>query len=332
MKANKTIFLLQSAVGAFILLAAPTAPAATAAAQHAPHIVCDAPVYDFGRKDNRQLVEHTFVLRNTGDISLEIQGVHPACGCTVARIARKTIPPGESTELSAKLNLRGRKGRVHKTITVNSNDPSMPALILALNGVAVTEINVNPDRVFLGTIPSELETNLSVEISSTETSFLITNITCNSPFFEIANHTVESGHVYRLTVSTKPPMPATHLRANIRLYTDNPHYPHIDVPVIARVLGPVSVAPTELILARVGGRPVTRYIIVTPGQVKNFTISKVVTPLPSITTSIVPMPAGGYRIVLGNLVPDDRLNGTSIRLLTDIAGMPEITIPIRILP
>ncbi len=114
----------------------PAAPAGTdpAAETAAPKIVCDQMVYNFGERKNDQDVEHAYVIKNEGNATLEIKQARASCGCTVANIANKTVPPGEETTITAKLNLRGRLGPQHKTITVDSNDPRVPALVLTLEG------------------------------------------------------------------------------------------------------------------------------------------------------------------------------------------------------
>ena len=102
-----------------------------------PRIVCDEAVYNFGEKSNVEDVIHTFQIRNDGNATLEIKQARPACGCTVANISNKTVPPGETIQIETRLSLRGRVGQQHKTITVESNDPKTPALVLTLSGNAL---------------------------------------------------------------------------------------------------------------------------------------------------------------------------------------------------
>lgn len=45
-----------------------------------PALICDQPSYDFGEMDNRKTVEHTFVIRNTGDRPVEITKLFSADG------------------------------------------------------------------------------------------------------------------------------------------------------------------------------------------------------------------------------------------------------------
>ncbi|HIE11306.1 MAG TPA: DUF1573 domain-containing protein, partial [Kiritimatiellae bacterium] len=167
--------------------------------QRAARIVCDEPVYDFGERDNREVVEHTFTIRNEGEATLEIRRVRSSCGCTVVQSSSQSIPPGGSAQITARFNLRGRRGPQHKTITVESNDPRQPRLLLHLQGTALQEMNVSPDRFFFGRTSGSRPVPRTVTISSRTITFHITNITCSSALVDIETSVVETGHAYRLT-------------------------------------------------------------------------------------------------------------------------------------
>ena len=117
--------------------------------EHGPRLVCDEPVYDFGTMDNSQDVEHTFVLRNEGDLTLEIKNVRVSCGCTVADTSEKMVKPGTETMIKTRLSLKGRSGPQHKNITVESNDAKQPSFILSLQGTAAMEMQVRPVQLLL---------------------------------------------------------------------------------------------------------------------------------------------------------------------------------------
>ena len=208
-----------------------------AQSQPAPRIVCEEPTYDFGKRSNREVVEHTFIIRNEGDTTLEIRRVHASCGCTVVQTSTRQVPPGETARITARLNLRGRRGPQHKTITVESNDPHHPRLVLHLQGTALQEMNVLPDRFFFGQVSGADAVARTVEVSSAAVTFRITNITCSSALLDVDLQTVSSGHAYRVSARLKPPLPNGRFGANIRLYTDSEKYPTIDIPVWARVSG-----------------------------------------------------------------------------------------------
>jgi predicted DsbA family dithiol-disulfide isomerase/mono/diheme cytochrome c family protein len=89
--------------------------------------------YDFGKISEDKIVEHTFKFFNDGDAVLEIKGLDPSCGCTEASVDKKIIEPGQSGEIKATLNPIGKRGKILKSISVETNDKTRPEIILRLD-------------------------------------------------------------------------------------------------------------------------------------------------------------------------------------------------------
>ena len=102
--------------------------------QKTPKIFCEEPVYDFGTISHNNTIKHTFVIQNTGDDVLKILNIRVACGCTVAKIKKKSIKPGKTTDLRIDLDLRGTEGKQSKEITIESNDPDNKYYRLYIRG------------------------------------------------------------------------------------------------------------------------------------------------------------------------------------------------------
>jgi len=56
-----------------------------------------------------------------------------SCGCTTAALTKSDLGPGESIGLSVSVNTGGFSGTVDRTVTVQSNDPVNPSLVLAIS-------------------------------------------------------------------------------------------------------------------------------------------------------------------------------------------------------
>jgi hypothetical protein len=106
----------------------------------APTISVDSPVYTASVQSG-SMVTHTFRLTNAGDETLKIANVMTSCGCTTTTLAKTDLVPGESIGLEAKVNTTGFVGTVERTVTVQSNDPATPNLVLRL---ALTMVNEAP--------------------------------------------------------------------------------------------------------------------------------------------------------------------------------------------
>ena len=320
------------ALWAVVGLVALNAPAADDPVEHGPKLVCDQPVYEFGEMDNGLDVEHDFVLKNEGDLTLEIKNVRTSCGCTVANISEKMVKPGMETTVKTKLTLRNRNGPQHKNITVESNDPKQPNYVLTLQGSAVMEMQVRPVQVLLGNLAAGSVATGSVEVMTTSTNpVTVLEATCDSPNIETRIETVEAGKTYKVTVVTKPPLPKGTVRGTLHIVTDYQKNPEYDIPVSGLVVSDIIVAPPEIILnEKANGEPVTRYLVIRGAQAVEFQVLGVEPPAPDIQCRVMKLPPNGFRIDLINLVATQDLNGKSLKITTDLESMKEILVPFRV--
>lgn len=309
----------------------PEAAAAPAEPAHAPKIVCDQPTYEFGDMENTETVEHTFIIRNEGDLSLEISNVRAACGCTVANISSKLVAPGGQTEVTARLSLQGRSGRQRKAITVSSNDPQTPNLTLFLDGNAVVGIEAVPNRLFYGQISPDAVQEQCAEIKAGSTPFKIIAVESDTPKIATRMEVLEDGKNYRVCASTVPPLDLGELRANVTVRTDSEKIPVVSIPVSASVIGGIAVAPREISIPATGAEPVSRFVVLRPATVQDFEIKEVAVPDPSIQTEVVKMPSG-YRIQLSNIMPGSALADQKAVIRTTAEGFENIEVPFRVSP
>lgn len=77
--------------------------------------------YDWGTAFRGERLEHTFVVKNTGDAPLIIEEVQPQCGCTLATDYASTLEPGQSTSISLTLETGSMTGKKEKFTTIISN-------------------------------------------------------------------------------------------------------------------------------------------------------------------------------------------------------------------
>ena len=101
----------------------------------APRIEFDDKTFNFGTITQGESVDHTFTFKNTGKSDLIIRKTKASCGCTIVNPADKVIAPGATSTFAVRFNSRGKKGKQNKTITVITNDPENPSLILKVTGL-----------------------------------------------------------------------------------------------------------------------------------------------------------------------------------------------------
>jgi hypothetical protein len=105
----------------------------------APVITFDGRVFDFGRISQGQTVEHHFNFTNQGQSDLIIRAVRAGCGCTTSEPLKLRLAPGEASSIRAVFNPAGFRGMQNRAITVISNDPASPSLVLRITGEITTD-------------------------------------------------------------------------------------------------------------------------------------------------------------------------------------------------
>jgi hypothetical protein len=88
--------------------------------------------YNFGTVKEGKVVEYTFTFENNGKSTLKIKDIKTSCGCTAALVSSEVLKPGEQGTLKVELDTSNRKGKMSRTITINSNDPKDPTKILTI--------------------------------------------------------------------------------------------------------------------------------------------------------------------------------------------------------
>lgn len=303
------------------------------AAPAQPRIACEQPEFDFGEIDNNQVVEHTFVVRNDGDGVLEIARVRPACGCTVASISSQRLEPGQTADITSRLSLQGRVGVQHKTIAVESNDPNNPVFTLTMKGTALTEVVVNPQRIFVNDLMPDTPTEHRIDIlSNASAPMTLRSASAGNPLLTTDIEVVEEGRRYAVIVRTPTNLPRGATYGRVLIETDNAKMPSIQVPFQFNVVGELAVAPEELAMVEQPESPISRNIVVRPGTVKEFKMLSAEAPLPDMEIVTREMGENGYMLQINNIRPTMDLNGTSITIKTDVPGLETIQVPFRVVP
>ena len=88
-----------------------------------PKIEFDANSFDFGKVLEDVEIKHVFKIFNRGQGVLDVASTYTSCGCTVAKLGKRFLKPGESMDLAVTVDTAMKQGKVSKEVFVNSNDP-----------------------------------------------------------------------------------------------------------------------------------------------------------------------------------------------------------------
>jgi inosine-uridine nucleoside N-ribohydrolase len=97
-----------------------------------PKIFFDKMFHNFGKIEEGKIYETSFAFTNTGQGILEIVDIHSSCGCTAAIPKKRILKSGEVSEVRVEFNSTNYNGLVTKYVTIRTNDPSNPEVILTI--------------------------------------------------------------------------------------------------------------------------------------------------------------------------------------------------------
>ncbi|MCB0739255.1 MAG: DUF1573 domain-containing protein [Bacteroidetes bacterium] len=76
--------------------------------------------HDFGQKEFRSLVQHDFVLTNTGNAPLIITGHYTSCPCSQLFYSKAPVMPGAKATITLKYDST-KKGKFYRKIDLLTN-------------------------------------------------------------------------------------------------------------------------------------------------------------------------------------------------------------------
>jgi len=123
-----------------------TATGVTTPAVPLPKIRLEEMVFDFGTVTDKETLKHNFIIENIGDHFLNITNTQASCGCTSTMVTNKNITPKGSGIMAVSLNPQGKQGHVEKSITITSNDPVTPQLVVQIKATIMTTLSMKQMR------------------------------------------------------------------------------------------------------------------------------------------------------------------------------------------
>lgn len=125
-----------------------------------------------------------FPFKNTGDTVVEISGIKMSCGCTSAKLDKRSYAPGESGVIQGRFSVGSRRGMQEKKIRVLTKDPAQPEIHLALKLDIPQLVRMKP-RLLLWHVGTEPEAKTLTIIPNTNFGAEIVSVECASPDFAI---------------------------------------------------------------------------------------------------------------------------------------------------
>ena len=168
------------------------------AAVAAPKIEIAPEMKDAGIVPKGQLIDTTFVVKNTGGSDLIITDARPGCGCTVASFD-KVVKPGAEGKIVTSVDTKNFAGPISKSLLVLSNDPDRPQINLFIKATVKPFVDVLPQPYVRFAVVKGDTDSRDVIIFSEEKSFKPTVAEMAQPYVKAevspAGETLNEGDV-----------------------------------------------------------------------------------------------------------------------------------------
>ncbi len=120
-------------------------------------------VFNFGMVDPHSTLSHSFVVRNEGELPLQLTVRETSCKCTVGKLGSQLVLPGGETAVTMTWNTGYQADDYEQIAIVSTNDPLRKEIELKVNGEVRAEY----------VLPNEVTFEASDPGKPAETAFLV---------------------------------------------------------------------------------------------------------------------------------------------------------------
>ena len=332
------------AIAVFVPISAVGVHAQEQGGTTSPTITFSSTTHDFGDVLDANTYSTTFPFLNTGDGTLTIQEVKASCGCTTPALPKKVFNPGEASQIEVSFKPKG-SGRQAKRITIFSNDPDQPIVVLTIEADVTQFLPTEPNLVrfegiMTGEAAQEELTLIPLDPDATIDRVYVSGLAAR--YFSagiVPTAEGKRGSSRRININLLPETPWGSHYATLNIVATGRPSSGADpvthtgkVTISAKVIGTLQADST---MFRVGivrpGETFTNIIRLTrpdgkPFQILSTTLSG--STVPDMTVKAIPIASengGGYSIVLtGTPARTEQSIRGYVKIYTDVPGEAEL--------
>lgn len=300
-----------------------------------PRIEVAEAIHDFGKIPPGETRQHEFVYRNLGSEPLEVKQVRTSCGCTTTGEWDRRVEPGESGRVAIKFSSGSYSGVLQRNVTLVTNDPRQPQLVLQVKAQIWAPFEVNPKTVMFQYDPDSTEgqTRVVRVTNQLDEPMAIVGVQSGHPGFAATIEAVNPGREFELSISTVPPVGRGTVSTAVTLEPADTNLAPVRVMAYAVEQRPLTVSPISLVLPAGPVRAGTRRPSVTirNNTSQPFALSEVSINLPGVEVEVQELQANqfftltpvfpeGFELPVGERV--------QMRVKTSHQRQPEILVPV----
>lgn len=239
-----------------------------------PSLKFEQRTHDFGEVYRGEKLTHRFSFVNDGDAPLVIQGVHAACGCTVALAeSGKEYKAGEKGHVEVRFDTTDFAGVISKTVSVMTNEKLMPDRALTVRATVKSEVEADPPLVDFGEVSARSGGERTVRIKPIGGFALsVTGIAFDDKLLDAKLGPRSESGEYDVTVKLRPGLSPQFIKSTISIRTNSARLAELPVPIRASVKGAIEIAPAYLEFGAVAARGQARRAVTVHGPAGSFDV------------------------------------------------------------
>lgn len=209
----------------------------------------------FGVMQRDETKHHKFVFRNDGNAPLRMKTKSTTCKCTISRLQRDAIPPGETGEVTLEWTPDNFSPEFHQSAQIETNDPRRKIVVLSIKGrVAQAMWPVPRDVVFSRISVGRARTARVSLFGFRDKTLQVVDHQFTNPdtaeFFdahfepmsaETLAEQADATSGVSIDITVKPGLPLGPFQQTIRLSTNLEDFPMLKIPIQGTVKGDISV-------------------------------------------------------------------------------------------
>ena len=241
-------------------------------------LVFDSTVVDCGRVVRGIATPFTFHFRNASTSVIEIVGTTAGCTCTEVKVSPRHIAPEKNGVVQGTIHFGKRGENIQENIAVMTSDNRIYEL--RLRGQVIDAFTVDPEKLDFGSVYWDDPAECAADITTTAGQMCDDSVEIvpgHSSAKKIEAHlSCQERGRWRIQITLKTPLEEDVLQ-RILFKTSNQSQPQIEIPVLAKVIPPITVEPRRLFLGNIRTKVKLRETIVLrtkPGsEIKDVRVS-----------------------------------------------------------
>ncbi len=230
-------------------------PVPVPTSQPVPHLEVTPTEMRFGELWQGDPAKGEFTIKNTGQAPLTVD-VKTSCGCTTPTRPKSPLAPGESDTLTITYDTAHRPGAAHQTVTVTTNDPVRPDVIIPVVGsvkplyeLVITGTEKKSNTLSFGKLYTDSADVRGLTILNRYNEKVTFKLKegVDGGAYAIELKEVEPGMRYELTARTKPPLAVGDARGRVVIETGVARLPEFEILIFGAVQPPIALEPSRLL-------------------------------------------------------------------------------------